>query len=112
MIRITKEFVDYVCVNPIGERIRSDQVTHKFYRLLKEKGMRPIRFHDLRHTNATLMIAGGVPIKSVASRLGHASVATTGIIYTHAIKSADEAAAITLNDILNPTGTNKKAKTG
>lgn len=56
--------------------------------------------HGLRHTNATLLIAGGVPLKTVSSRLGHSSISTTGNIYAHAIRSADEAAADTLEDIL------------
>ncbi|MGN0655941.1 MAG: tyrosine-type recombinase/integrase [Ruminiclostridium sp.] len=94
-----------------GLPMHPDTITGWFHNFVRRKELPKISIHSLRHTNATLMIAGGVPIKTVASRLGHASVATTGIIYTHAIKSADEAAAITLNDILNPAGNNKKAKT-
>ena len=63
----------------------------------------PITLHSLRHTNATLQIAGGVPITTVSKRLGHADTTTTGKIYAHAIKSADEAAAETLENILTPT---------
>lgn len=59
----------------------------------------------MRHTNATLLIAAGTNLQTVAKRLGHADVTTTGKIYSHAIKSADEAAAETLEDILHP---NKK----
>lgn len=62
--------------------------------------------HSLRHTNATLLIAGGTPLKIIATRLGHADVATTGKIYAHTIRSADEAAAETLQDILNPNNKN------
>ena len=56
-----------------------------------------------RHTNATLQIAGGVPITTVAKRLGHTTPNTTGKVYAHFIKSADEAAAETLEDLLAPT---------
>ena len=62
-----------------------------------------ITLHSLRHTNATLMIASGVPITTVSKRLGHADTTTTGKIYAHAIRSADEAAAETLENILTPT---------
>ena len=83
MIRITKEFVDYVCVNPIGERIRSDQVTHKFYRLLKEKGMRPIRFHDLRHSCISLLVKNNFNMKSVQEYARHADFTLTANTYAH-----------------------------
>lgn len=61
-----------------------------------------ITIHSLRHTNATLQIAGGVPLTTVAKRLGHADTTTTSKIYAHAIKSADEAAAETLENLLTP----------
>lgn len=63
----------------------------------------PISLHSLRHTNATLQIASGVPITTVSKRLGHSNSATTGRIYAHAIRSADEAAAEALENILTPT---------
>ena len=53
------------------------------------------------HTNATLMVANGIPIKVVSDRLGHASVTTTSNFYLHMIQSADDVAANTLNDILS-----------
>lgn len=59
----------------------------------------PVHVHSLRHTNATLLIANGTDIKTVSKRLGHANATTTGNIYTHAIKTADEKAAEALNDI-------------
>ena len=58
--------------------------------------------HSLRHTNATLMIAGGMNARTVANRLGHAQTSTTMNIYSHAIQSADAKSAEILNDILNP----------
>jgi len=55
-----------------------------------------------RHTNATLLIASGVNIRTISDRLGHAQTSTTGNIYSHALKSADALGADTLNDILSP----------
>jgi len=54
------------------------------------------------HTNASLLIASGTNLQTVAKRLSHANVITTGKIYSHAIKSADEAAVEALQDILHP----------
>jgi site-specific recombinase XerD len=59
------------------------------------------------HTNATLLIASGAALPTVAKRLGHATTATTTSIYAHAIRSADEAAAETLENILNPLKSSK-----
>lgn len=83
-----------------GNPIHPDTVSggHDF---IKRHNLPDVTVHSLRHTNATQMIANGTDIKTVSKRLGHANVTTTGNIYTHAIKTADEIAADTLNDILN-----------
>ncbi|MDD2533315.1 MAG: tyrosine-type recombinase/integrase [Eubacteriales bacterium] len=57
--------------------------------------------HSLSHTNATLQVAGGVDIRTVSKRLGHAQTSTTMYIYSHAIQSADDAAADAPDDVLN-----------
>ena len=59
-------------------------------------------FTGLRHTNATLQIANGVPLTTVAHLLGHVNATTTTKIYAHAIQSADAAAAQVLDDLLSP----------
>nr|MBC9201062.1 site-specific integrase [Paenibacillus sp. PL91] len=71
-------------------------------RFLKRKKLKPIRFHDLRHTSATLLINQGVHAKTISSRLGHADIRTTMNTYGHALQSADHAAANTFNSILSP----------
>ena len=60
---------------------------------IKENDLPPIHLHSLRHTNASLMIAGGVDVETVSKRLGHADPHTTITIYTHQIRTADAAAA-------------------
>lgn len=91
-----------------GTLLQPDFVSQKFQKLLEQYHLRRIRFHDLRHTNATLLIAAGTNLQTVAHRLGHADVTTTGKIYAHAIEAAD-AAANTLPDLLRPTAkTNPK----
>ena len=70
-------------------------------------------FGVLGHTIATLMIAGGMSIKTVSARLGHSGIAITSDLYSHAIKSVDALAAETLNDILSPAkNVKKKLKLG
>lgn len=64
-----------------------------FRQFIKKNGFRYIRFHDLRHTSATLLINQGVHAKLISERLGHGSITTTMNIYGHALRSADQAAA-------------------
>ena len=59
-----------------------------------------LSLHSLRHTNATLNIANGVSVTTVAGQLGHANANTTTKIYAHAIKSAQAAAADMMDDLL------------
>lgn len=85
-----------------GEPINPNTLSTWFHSFVQREGLADCSLHSLRHTNATLLIASGAPIKTVSKRLGHASVSTTGNIYTHAIQSADEAAAAALEDIFSP----------
>lgn len=57
------------------------------------------RFHDLRHTNATILITRGVDIKTVSKRLGHSSVVITLDTYAHFIPETDKAASNLINNI-------------
>ena len=93
----------FIFTNNTGKPLHPDTVSSWFSDFIKaHKELPHISVHSLRHTNATLQIAGGVPLTTVAKRLGHADTVTTSRIYAHAIKSADEAAAETLEDILSP----------
>jgi integrase len=93
-----------------GKPMHPDTLTGWFGDFISRSGLPAINVHSLRHTNATLQIAGGVPVTTVANRLGHSSPSTTTKIYAHAIRSADEAAAETLQNILAPTKNNSKIK--
>lgn len=91
-----------------GKAIHPDTITGWFSRFVKRHDLPPVHLHSLRHTNATLLIAGGTDLRTVSKRLGHSNMTTTSNIYTHAIKSADERASDMLGDLLNPT-TQKRA---
>ncbi len=67
----------YVCVDIMGELFDPSYVTSHFKTLLKRAGLRDIRFHDLRHSCASIMIAQGIDIKLIQAWLGHSTVATT-----------------------------------
>ena len=78
-----KEYLEYVCVNEIGDLIKPHYVTTAFPDLLKANGMRHIRYHDLRHSCASLLLANGVPMKQIQEWLGHSDFSTTANIYAH-----------------------------
>ena len=83
-----------------GGLLNPEALSAWFHKFIVRNNLPDVNIHGLRHTMATLLIAGGIPLKTVSSRLGHASVATTGNIYAHAIRSADETAADKLEEIL------------
>ena len=78
-----REFLDYVCVDEMGNIIRPNYLTTSFQVLLEKNGMRKIRFHDLRHTCASLLLKNGVPMKQIQEWLGHSDFSTTANIYAH-----------------------------
>lgn len=77
------EYLEYICVNDLGDLLKPDYVTNNLKRLLKKKGMRVIRFHDLRHSCASLLLANHVPLKDIQVWLGHSDFSTTANIYSH-----------------------------
>ncbi|MCI8647900.1 MAG: site-specific integrase [Firmicutes bacterium] len=85
-----------------GQPVRPDTFSDWFTKFIKKTDLPHISLHSLRHTCATLQIMGGLPVKTVSSRLGHARETTTRDIYSHAIQSLDAKAADVLEDILNP----------
>lgn len=85
-----------------GKAIRPTTLSKWFRDFVRANNLKNIHIHSLRHTNATLLIAAGTNLQTVSKRLGHATPITTGNIYSHAIKSADELASDTLADILHP----------
>lgn len=74
---------------PLGWR----NVTREFKKYLRAAELRDIRFHDLRHTNATLLLAAGIHPKIVQERLGHSNIRMTIDTYSHLIASMGRAAA-------------------
>lgn len=78
-----KKYMDYIYVNELGERIKPNYITQHFPLVLQKYGMRKIRFHDLRHSCASLLFANGVSLREIQEWLGHSDISTTSNIYTH-----------------------------
>lgn len=72
-----------VCCRLDGTPLTSGVLHHRYHDLLDKLGLPSIRFHDLRHTNATLMLRNAVPAKIVSAMLGHSSIGITMDTYSH-----------------------------
>lgn len=95
-----KKYTDYICVDAIGEIIKPDYVTNHFKILLRDNGLKQIRFHDLRHSCASLLLANGVRMKMIQDWLGHSDMGTTANIYSHIDSESKKASAIAIGSAL------------
>lgn len=77
------EYDGFVFVDEMGYRMRLDYLTSEFPKFLKRHGLKRMRFHDLRHSCASLLLANGVPLKHIQEWLGHSDFTTTANIYAH-----------------------------
>ncbi len=78
-----KEYKDYICVDALGDIFTPKYVTSHFQVILKQNGLKEIRFHDLRHSCASMLLAKKVPMKMIQDWLGHSDMSTTANIYSH-----------------------------
>ena len=92
---------EWVFPSPTGGPMSPDSVLHMLHRVLKRAGLPKVRFHDLRHTFATLALQNGVDIKTVSGMLGHFSAGFTLDTYAHVTTSAKREAAKTMGSILS-----------
>ena len=91
----------WVFPSPNGGPISPDSVLHMLHRVLKRAGLPRVRFHDLRHTFATLALQNGVDIKTVSEMLGHISAWFTLDTYTHVTGAAQRQAAQIMGNVLS-----------
>jgi integrase len=90
---------DLVFTSSIGTPLEPRNANRVFTDLLKTAGLRPIRFHDLRHTCASLLLAQGVSPRVVMETLGHSAVAVTMNTYGHVMPLAQREAADRMNEL-------------
>ena len=96
---------EYVFPSPTGGPISPDSVLNMLHRVLKRAGLPKIRFHDTRHTFATVALQSGVAIKTVSGMLGHYSAGFTLDTYAHVTTQAQRQAANTMANILSIAST-------
>jgi len=97
-----------VFANVEGKPIDPGVLTHNFARIAKRAGLENVRFHDLRHTFASLMLLRGAKPKVISEALGHSSVAFTMDVYSHIIEGMQSDAMALLDEVL-PEGVNKNS---
>lgn len=77
------KFQDYICVDDVGNLIYPDYVTSTFRKKLKQNNLKLIRFHDLRHSCASILLRSGANMKEIQAWLGHSNYNTTANLYAH-----------------------------
>ena len=92
---------EYVFPSPSGGPLSPDSVLHMLHRVLKRARLPKIRFHDMRHTFATVALQNSVDIKTVSGMLGHYSADFTLDTYAHVTTAAQKQAADTMGNILS-----------
>ena len=90
----------YVFSSPTGGAMSPDSTQHMLHRVLKRAGLEQIRFHDLRHSYATLALQNGVDIKTLSSILGHFSAGFTLDTYAHVTTNMQRDAAAKVGEFL------------
>lgn len=94
---------DFVFRSRRGGPLSPDHIDRRFKRDLAAAGLPAIRFHDLRHTAASLMIAAGLHPKAISARLGHSSITVTIDRYGHLMPSAFEGVGARLDALIYGT---------
>ena len=96
----SKKYDGYVFVDAMGNIFNPRSVTANFSKLLEQNGLRHIRFHDLRHSCASLLLANDVPLKQIQEWLGHGDIGTTANIYSHLDYKSKITSANVMDNIL------------
>ena len=99
------EYDGFVFVDEMGDRMKMSYLTSSFPQFLERHGLRRMRFHDLRHSCASLLLANGVPLKHIQEWLGHSDFTTTANIYAHLDYSSKLSSAQAMESGLQLPGT-------
>jgi integrase len=96
-----REFEGFICRDNFGKLISPEYVTSRFHYVITKEGLRHLRFHDLRHSCASLLLANDVPMKSIQEWLGHSNYAITANLYSHLEYNAKVISAETIARVLD-----------
>lgn len=105
-----QNYLDYIFVEDNGKLIYPDVVTRNFSKILKDNKLKHIRFHDLRHSCASIMLANGVQMKQIQDWLGHSNFQTTADVYSHLDFSAKVQSANVIANALDLENKPEKQK--
>lgn len=93
-----------VCCTENGNEIDPDCLCPKFKRILRKNNLPIIRFHDLRHTHASLLLKEGKQAKAISDRLGHSTISTTLNIYAHVYEETSRDLAESFDELISTSG--------
>ena len=93
---------DLIFPSAVGTPMSQRNLYKKFKAVIRQAGMRNIRFHDLRHTAASLMLNHGIPVLIVAKRLGHSKVSVTLDTYGHLLPGMEQETANFIDELITP----------
>ena len=96
-----KKYLEYVCVDAVGDILKPQYVTEHFALIIERNHLKRIRFHDLRHSCASLMLANDISMKEIQEWLGHSNISTTANIYTHLDSESKRKSANIIDNVLS-----------
>lgn len=96
---------DLIFVSEAGTMLDPDNISRRFVKIAERAGVGRWHLHELRHTGASLMLAGGTPLHVVSEVLGHASIAVTKDVYGHLVQGEKRTAAEAMTAMLLPPPT-------
>lgn len=94
------EFDGFICRDNLGCMISPNYVTQHFHYIINRNGMKHLRFHDLRHSCASLLLANDIPMKAIQEWLGHSNFSITANLYSHLEYNAKVTSAETIARVL------------
>lgn len=100
LIELLKEYKKECATEYLFENMSIDGICSWFRNFQIEKSIEPIRFHDLRHTHASLLLDAGIDLKTISERLGHSTIQQTMDTYTHVSKELDEKASSVFDSLV------------
>lgn len=95
------EFDGFVCRDCYGKLITPHKVSNSFSQIVRKRGLKLLRFHDLRHSCASLLLANDIPMKAIQEWLGHSNYTITANLYSHLEYNAKLASAATIARVLD-----------